>query len=63
MTVDVNILGWRFYLNLDKPKPVAQSNETPPTQLSTPIQVHAGRVGYYQTRAADETTSQDGSAS
>lgn len=55
MTVDINLLGWRFYVNLDKPKPVAESNDGPPTQLSQPMQVRAGYVGYYQTRAADAT--------
>lgn len=62
MTVDIAIAGWRFYLNLDKPEPVAKSNTTPPTTLSQPMHIHAGRVGYYQTRAADETTSHHGGA-
>ena len=55
MTIDINIAGWRFYLNLDKPKPVAESKDSPPTTLATPMQVYSGYTGYYQTRAADST--------
>jgi len=58
MTVDITINGWRLYLNLDKPKPVAESKDSPPTQLTQPMIVHPGYVGYYQTHAADSTTMQ-----
>lgn len=50
MTIDVHVLGVRLYLSLDKPHPVAQSNEPAPTTLATPMQVHAGYSGFYQIR-------------
>jgi hypothetical protein len=56
MTIDINLGGWRFYVSLSQPKPkVAESNDSPPTSMNYPMQVHPGRLGYYQTRAAEDT--------
>lgn len=43
MRADISLLGWRFYLDLSRPKPeVAESKDQPPTQLATPMRT----VGY-----------------
>jgi hypothetical protein len=59
VTIDIAVAGWRFYLNLAKPEPPAPQQDSPPTQLGQPMQVHPGYVGYYQTRAADVTARND----
>lgn len=52
LTIDIRLLGYRFHLSLAESKPAAPAKpeESPPTQLSTPMVVHAGRVGFYQER-------------
>jgi hypothetical protein len=46
MKIDIQVAGWRLYLDLSQPKPSepADPTKSPPTQLSTPMRIGPGFV-------------------
>lgn len=61
MIIDIQLRGYRLYLSLDPLQKAKESKpeDSPPTQLSTPMQVRAGFMTWQQIRAASQTEAKD----